>query len=118
MSDELRYQIHLKRLNQIKQRPNKYPFYNIKIKGKNSPSPRKMKIDKLLTEIKTNKLNISLIKKGFEKKKPVDYKDDDKYIYEREVENIQKKLVNQLINKNQNLQNKVQSLRLNNYYYK
>ena len=116
MSDDIRYQIHLKRLNQIKQRPNKYPVYNINTKGKNSPSPKKMKIDKLLSEIKTNRINISLVKKGFEKKKPVNY-EDDKYIYEREIENIQKKLINQLISNNNDLQNQVQILKQNNYYY-
>ena len=114
MSDEILYQIHLRRLGEIKQRPNKYPVYNIEKKSKN-PSPKKQKIDELVSQIKTNKTNISSIKKGFDKKKPVNYDDSDKYIYDREVEKIQKAMINQLINNNKDLKNELKNLQKNKY---
>ena len=114
MSDEILYQIHLRRLGEIKQRPNKYPVYNIEKKLKN-PSPKKQKIDELVSQIKTNKTNITSIKKGFDKKKPVNYDDADKYIYDREVEKIQKAMMNQLINNNKNLKNELKNLQKNKY---
>ena len=114
MSDSIRYQIHIKRLHQIKQRDNHYPSYNIKTKGYQSPSPKRMKINKLLSEIKANKISISTIKKDLAKKKPVNFEEDDKYIYDREVENIQKKLYNKLIYNNNNLKSQVKVLQNNN----
>ena len=114
MSDEILYQIHLRRLGEIKQRPNKYPVYNIEKKLKN-PSPKKQKIDELVSQIKTNKTNITSIKKGFDKKKPVNYDDADKYIYDREVEKIQKAMINQLINNNKDLKNELKNLQKNKY---
>ena len=114
MSDQILYQIHLRRLGEIKQRPNKYPVYNIEKKLKN-PSPKKQKIDELVSQIKTNKTNITSIKKGFDKKKPVNYDDADKYIYDREVEKIQKAMMNQLINNNKDLKNELKNLQKNKY---
>ena len=116
MSDSILYQIHLRRLGEIKQRQNKYPVYNIEKKSKNN-SPKKQKIDELISEIKTNKTNITSIKKGFEKKKPVNYEDDDKYIYDREVEKIQKAMMSQLINNNKDLKNELKNLQNNKYYH-
>ena len=117
MSDQVLYQIHLRRLGEIKQRQNKYPVYNIEKKLKN-PSPKKQKIDELVSQIKTNKTNITSIKKGFDKKKPVNYDEDDKYIYDREVEKIQKAMMNQLINNNKNLKNELKNLQKNKYHPK
>jgi len=117
MSDPVLYQIHLRRLGEIKQRPNKYPVYNIEKKLKN-PSPKKQKIDELLSQIKNNKTNITSIKKGFDKKKPVNYEEDDKYIYDREVEKIQKAMMNQLINNNKNLKSELKTLQKDKYYHK
>ena len=116
MSDPVRYQIHLRRLNQIKQRANHYPIYIIKAKGKNSPSPKQVKIDKLVSEIKSNKINISLVQKELKKKRPVNFEEDDKYIYDREVENFQKQFIDQLIDKNKLLKKKVKELQPYIYY--
>ena len=116
MSDPIRYQIHLRRLNQIKQRANNYPVYIVKAKGKQSQSPKKIRIDKMLSEIKTNKKNISTVKKDLNKKKPVNFDEDDKYIYDREVENFQKLFVDQLKNKNKILKKQVKELQPYNYY--
>ena len=119
MSDHVRYQIHLRRLNQIKQRVNHYPVYDIKVKGKQSPSPKKMKIDKIMSEIKTNKANISLVKKELKKKRPVNFNESDIYIYDREVENFQKQFMDQLIDKNKILKKQVKEykeLKPYNYY--
>ena len=117
LSDDVRYQIHLKRLNQIKQRRNHYPIYKIDIKGNKSPNLKEKKIYQLKTEIKSNDINISLVKKDFQKKKPI-YYENDKYIYEREVENIQKKFINQLIKNNNELKKQVKDLQNYNYFYK
>ena len=117
MSDDARYQVHLRKLNQIKQRENHYPVYEYNSKGKKSPSPLKVKIDKLISQIKSNTNNISLVKKDLGKKKPVNY-DDDKYIYIREVENFQKKLISQLINNNKNLKNQLKDLQYYNNHFK
>ena len=116
MSDDLRYQIHLRKLNQIKQRQNHYPVYKISIKGNKSSNTKEKKIYQLKTEIKSNDINISLVKKDFQKKKPI-YYENDKFIYEREVENIQKKYINQLIKNNKELKKQVKDLQ-KNYYYK
>ena len=117
MSDDVRYQVHLRRLNQIKQRENHYPVFKFNPKGKKSPSPRKMKIDQLIYEIKSNQNNITLVKKDLGKKKPVNY-DTDRYIYDREVENIQKTLINQLINNNKNLKSQLKDLQYYNNHFK
>ena len=117
MSDDVRYQIHIRKLNQIKQRQNHYPVYKINIKGNKSSSPKEKKIHQLKAEIKSNDINISLVKKDFQKKKPI-YYENDKFIYEREVENIQKKFINQLIKKNKELKKQVKDLQKNYYYYK
>ena len=117
MSDDLRYQIHLRRLNQIKKRVNHYPIYKINIKGAKSPSLKEKKIYQLKTEIKANDANISLVKKDFKKKKPI-YYENDKFLYEREVENIQKKFINQLIKNNRELKKQVKDLQKNIFYKK
>ena len=111
MSEHSRYQIHIRILNQIKNRPNQYPVYKVNVRN-NSSNPRKLEIDKLLSQIKSNSKNISIIQKGLKKKKPVNY-DSDMYIYDREVENIQKQMMNKLINKNKNLKNQVKFLQEN-----
>ncbi len=116
MSDDVRYQIHLRILNQIKNRPNQYPIYIPDIKRRKSPNPNRKEIEQLMSQIKTNTNNISTIKKSFEKKKPVNYDDEDKYIYEKEVEKIQKQMMNQLINKNNNLKTKLKDLQNYNKY--
>ena len=114
MSDPVRFRIHIQRLNQIKQRNNKYPTYTINSSSHNSPSPQKIKIKTLEQEINKNKVNISTIKKVFGKKKPIDYKIKGKYIYEKEIEGFQKQLIKQLIKKNDVLKTEVKSLKNNN----
>ena len=118
MSEDLRYKIHLRRLNDIKHRINHYPVYDTKPKGVKSPSPKKMVINQLLSEIKTNTINISVMKKRFAKKKPINFELDDKYIYDREAENIRKQLFSQLITDNNNLKVQVKALQNGIYYYK
>ena len=114
MSDPVRFRIHIQRLNQIKQRNNKYPTYTINSKGQNSPSPHKLRIQTLEKEINSNKINISTIRKVFGKKKPIDYKIKGKYVYEKEVEGFQKQLIKQLIKKNDVLKTEVRSLKNSN----
>ena len=109
MSDPVREAIHIRRLIQIKQRPNQYPTYDYNKKKRLFRSESQI-ISSLSTEIKKNKKNISNVKKNFKKKKPVNY-DDDKYLFDREVENFQKKLVKSLIDKNKMLSNKLQLLK-------
>ena len=116
MSDPIRYAIHLKRLGQIKKRPNQYPIYEYKGKRKLKKSESQATIDKLSSEIKVNQKNILSIQKSFDKKKPVNY-ECDKYIYDREVEKMQKEMVNSLINKNKKLKSQLKILKDNNQAY-
>ncbi len=116
MSDPIRYAIHLRRLGQIKKRPNQYPLYEYRSKKKLKKSESQATIDKLSSEIKVNQKNILSIQKNFEKKKPVNY-ECDKYIYDREVEKVQKELVNSLINKNKKLKSQLKILKDNNQVY-
>ena len=115
MSDNVRYAIHIRRLGQIKQRPNQYPTYEYnKKKGLNKSSSQVI-IRELSSEIKLNKKNISSVKKSFEKKKPVNYY-DDKYLFDREVEKIQKQMLDSLIKKNNKLKNQLKILKNSNSY--
>ena len=119
MSDPVRFRIHIQRLNQIKQRNNKYPTYTINSSSHNSPSPQKIKIKTLEQEINKNKVNISTIKKVFGKKKPIDYKIKGKYIYEKEIEGFQQQLIKQIIKKNDVLKTEVKSLKnINNTIFR
>ena len=118
MSDPVRFRIHIQRLGQIKERNNKYPTYTINAKGRNSPSPKSLKIQMLQKEISQNKVNISTIKKVFGKKKPIDYKIKGKYVYEKEVEKFQKQLINKLIKNNDVLKTEVKSLKDDNIFRK
>ena len=106
MSDHIRYAIHIRRLLQIKERPNQYPVYNVE----KAKSLKKLKMDKILSEIKENKRNIKTVKRSFEKERPVNY-DDDRYIYDREVQNLQKELLNHLIKHNRNLNNQLNTIK-------
>ena len=117
MSNPIRDAIHIRRLLQIKQRPNQYPTYDYNIKKGLRKSGSQIIINELSSQIKNNKKNISTVKKSFEKRKPVDYDDEDKYLYDKEVERIQKQMVNTLINNNKKLKNKLKNLKENNYYY-
>ena len=114
MADPVRFRIHIQRLNQIKERNNKYPTYTINSNSHHSPSPQRLKILTLEQEINQNKVNISTIKKVFRKKKPIDYKMKGKYIYEKEIEGFQKQLIKQLIKKNDVLKTEVKSLKNTN----
>ena len=118
MSDPVRFRIHIQRLGQIKERNNKYPTYTINSKGHNSPNPKSLRIQMLEKEITKNKVNISTIKKVFEKKKPIDYKIKGKYVYEKEVESFQKQLIKQLIKNNDVLKTEVKSLKDDNIFRK
>ena len=116
MSDPIRYAIHIRRLVQIKQRPNQYPTYKHKNLRK-SESQVIIKKNELSSEIKNNQKNISSVKKSFERKKPVNYDDDDKYLFDREVEKVQKEMLNSLLIKNQKLKNQLKSLKENYLFY-
>ena len=116
MSEHVLYAIHIRRLVQIKQRPNQYPTYDIYSKKRHlKKSGSQIIMKELSSEIKLNKKNISTVKKSFEKKKPVNYDDEDKYLYDKEVEKIKKAMVDKLINKNNNLKSKLKLLKNNSY---
>ena len=108
MSDPVRSSIHIRRLLKIKERPNQYPVYKYNLE--NQKSPKTIKMDKIKLEIKANRRNITTVKKCFGKKRPVNYS-DDKYIYDRQVENFQKELLNSLIKKNRELKNELNTLK-------
>ena len=118
MSEHVLYAIHIRRLVQIKHRPNQYPTYDIYSRKKGlKKSGSQIIMKELSSEIKLNKKNISTVKKSFEKKKPVNYEDNDKYLYDKEVENFQKVMVDKLISKNNNLKNKLKLLKNNSQIF-
>ncbi len=113
MSEPVRYAIHIRRLLQIKKRPNQFPTYQYKNKeSQKLHKSKSQKMKDITSEIKSNRQNIINVKKSFSKKKPPDYF-EDKYLYEKEVENVQKQLLDSLIIQNKKLRQKLQVMRNN-----
>ena len=107
MEDRITYNIHLKSLGQIKKRPNQYPTYEYNNKCNNKNSYNK-EINSLKTEIKKNNKNIASVKNNLNAKKKKKYNNDQ---YLNDIEDIQRQMLNGLINKNNKLKTELKNLK-------
>ena len=105
MSDKVTYNVHLKYLDQIKNRQNQYPTYDFN-NAKVKKASKKKEINTLKSEIKLNNKNITIVKNNLKLKKK-NYNDN----YINEIENIQKQLLNGLITKNNELKTELKILK-------
>ena len=105
MFDKARDARHVKRLLQIKLRDNQY-LPNIKIKAPQKKlNKSKSQLLNLSHEIATNRKHLNSVNKALHKSKPVDYYDNGKYIYEKNIERYQKLFMDNLKNKNEKEEN-------------
>ncbi len=111
MYGESRDALHVKKLLQIKLRNNQYlPRNNL---PQHKLNKSKSQLSNLSSQIIANRKNIKSVNKELHKPRPVDYYSDKgkKYLYEQEVENVQKLLINRLQKKNDKLEEKYQKLK-------
>jgi hypothetical protein len=110
MFDKARDARHVKKLLQIKLRDNQY-LPNIKIKAPQKKlNKSKSQLLNLSHEIATNRKHLNSVNKALHKSKPVDYYDNGKYIYEKNIERYQKLFMDNLKNKNEKLEKKYKNL--------
>ena len=109
MTDQINYNTHLKYLGQIKNRPNQYPVYDYNnSKYKNNKKTKEKEIKILKNEIKQNNKNIASVKNNLNTKKKNNYNNDN---YLNEIENIQRQMLNGLINNNNKLKSELKVLK-------
>ena len=110
MFDKARDARHVNKLLQIKLRDNQY-LPNIKIKAPQKKlNKSKSQLLNLSHEIATNRKHLNSVNKALHKSKPVDYYDNGKYIYEKNIERYQKLFMDNLKNKNEKLEKKYKNL--------
>ena len=110
MFDKARDARHVNKLLQIKLRDNQY-LPNIKIKAQQKKlNKSRSQLLNLSHEIATNRKHLNSVNKALHKSKPVDYYDNGKYIYEKNIERYQKLFMNNLKNKNDVLEKKYKNL--------
>ena len=104
---------HIKKLLQIKLRDNQYlpNVMNINSKPHKKLSKSRSQLLNLSSQIESNRKHISSVNRALHKKRPVDYYDEGKYIYDREIEKVQKLLMDNLKNKNDKLEIKYKNLK-------
>ena len=104
---------HKNRLLQIKLRDNKYlpNIININSKPHKKLSKSKSQLINLSSQIEYNRRHLNSVNRALHKKRPVDYYDEGKYIYDREIEKVQKLLMDRLKNKNDKLEKEYNSLK-------
>ena len=115
MFDKRQDNKHVKKLLEIKLRSNQYlPQENKYLM--NSVSHKKLSKSRsqflnLANKIQSNRKNLNSVDKSLKKQKPVDYYDEGKYLYERDIERVKELLRNNLKNKNDILENELKSLK-------
>ena len=57
----------------------------------------------LSNQVESNRKKLNSVNKALLKRRPVDYYEDGKYLYDRQIENIQKLYLDNLKNKNEKL---------------
>ena len=118
MADSIRYKMHIRNLGLIKQRQNQYPTYIYSLRKDLIKSDRSKEMQDLKSNISRNNKNINSIKQSINSKnKSINYEDDD-YLFDREVEAIQKQMLDRLIKENKELKNKLKEMKNNPIYYK
>ena len=102
----------LNKIVQIKLRNNQYlPNKEILLKSHKKLSKSKSQFLNLSNQIKTNRNNIKSVNKALKKRKPVDYYDEGKYVYVKEIETFQKLYLDKLKNKNDKLEEKLKIMK-------
>ena len=66
---------------------------------------------KLSKKVKANRKNIKSVKKALIKPKPIDYYEEGKYLYDRQIEKIQKLYLDNLKSKNDVLEEKLKVMK-------
>ena len=118
MVDAVQYQMHIRNLGQIKQRQNQYPTYGYSLRKDLIKNNKEEEMKELKETIQQNNKNINKVKQNIDdKNKPINYEDDE-YLFEREVEDIQKQMLSSLEKRNKELKNKLKEMKNNQGYYK
>ena len=106
---------HVKKLLEIKLRINQYlpqeNKYIIKSVTHKKLSKSRSQLMNLSKNIQSNRKSLNSVNKSLKKQKPVDYYDEGKYLYERDIERVKELLMKNLKNKNDVLENKLKSLK-------
>ena len=106
---------HVKKLLEIKLRINQYlpqeNKYIIKSVTHKKLSKSRSQLMNLSKNIQSNRKSLNSVNKSLKKQKPVDYYDEGKYLYERDIERVKQLLMKNLKNKNDVLENKLKSLK-------
>ena len=103
---------HVKKLAQIKLRNNQYLPHNERFfMSHKKLSKSKSQFLNLSNQIESNRKNIKSVNKALKKRKPVDYYEEGKYLYDRQIENIQKLYLDNLKNKNDKLEEKLKDMK-------
>ena len=106
---------HVKKLAQIKLRNNQYLPHNERFfMSHKKLSKSKSQFLNLSNQIESNRKNIKSVNKALKKRKPVDYYEEGKYLYDRQIENIQKLYLDNLKNKNDKLEEKLKDMKKKN----
>ena len=115
MFDKRQDNRHVKKLLEIKLRNNQYlpriNNYSINSVSHKKLSKSRSQFLNLTNKIHSNRKNLNSVNKSLKKKKPVDYYDEGKYLYERDIERVKQLLLNNLKNKNEILENQLKSLK-------
>ena len=115
MFDKRQDNKHVKKLLEIKLRSNQYlpqeNKYIIHSITHKKLSKSRSQFLNLSNKIQSNRKNINSVNKSLKKQKPIDYYEEGKYLYERDIERIKELLMNNLKNKNDILENELKSLK-------
>ena len=112
MSDQPLDTHFLNKIAQIKLRNNQYlPHKELLLKSHRKLRKSKSQFLNLSNQIKTNRNNIKSVNKALKKRKPVDYYDEGKYVYVKEIETFQKLYLDKLKNKNDKLEEKLKIMK-------
>ena len=115
MFDKRQDNKHVKKLLEIKLRSNQYlpqeNKYLINSVSHKKLSKSRSQFLNLANKIQSNRKNLNSVDKSLKKQKPVDYYDEGKYLYERDIERVKELLRNNLKNKNDILENELKSLK-------
>ena len=115
MFDKRQDNRHVKKLLEIKLRNNQYlpriNNYSINSVTHKKLSKSRSQFLNLTNKIHSNRKNLNSVNKSLKKKKPIDYYDEGKYLYERDIERVKQLLLNNLKNKNDILENQLKSLK-------
>ena len=95
---------HIKKLAQIKFRNNQYMPNNHLLMSHKKLNKSKSQYMNLSKKIESNRKHINSVNKALNKRKPVDYYEEGKYLYDRQIENIQKLYLDNLKNNNDKLE--------------